>query len=299
MQDVPDIAIVGPGRVGVALGMLAARAGLNVRAVAGRDASAARTAAGRIGAGVRACDPGEAAGSADLVLLTVPDDAIADVCARLAEAGAFRRGAVVAHCSGGLDSSVLAPARNTCGCAIGSMHPLQTFPTADAAVERLPGSYCFIEGDERAAGTLEQLARAIGANPVPIDPPGKALHHTAAVTACNYLVTLLDAAGRLAETAGVDPETYRRALEPLMRTTLDNALSMGPERALTGPIVRGDVDTVRRHLAAIAGLDENTAALYRAAGRCTIDLAVRSGRLDERRANDLRDLLKPETGRNE
>ncbi len=116
------------------------------------------------------------------------------------------------------------------------MHPLQTFPTVQAAIAKLPGSYCFIEGDARACAVLESLAKAIGALPVRIAPETKALYHAGAAVASNYLVTLLDAAAAMVALAmgGSDDAERARALAalaPLVKATMENALQLGPERA--------------------------------------------------------------------
>jgi predicted short-subunit dehydrogenase-like oxidoreductase (DUF2520 family) len=226
-----------------------------------------------------------------LVLLTVPDEAIAAVCGELAAAGALRPGAIVAHCSGALGSDALAAARDRCGCAVGSLHPLQTFPSPDEGVRRFDGTYCFIEGDPPAVETLERFAAAIGGVPVRIAPQAKPLYHAAAVMACNALAALLDAAEALAAAAGIDRETFRAAMAPLVRATVDNVLSTGPAAALTGPVARGDVRTVRGHLAALAGVDAGLDRLYRAAGRRTVALAQRKRTLDEQTARQLLGLL--------
>lgn len=291
----PEISIVGPGKVGTALGVLCARAGWIVSAVGGGRRTSAQAAARVIGNSTRACSAAEAAGAAGLVLITVPDDMIAQVCQELAGAKAFRAGAVVAHCCGAAGSDALEPAR-ACGAHIASFHPLQTFPTVKAAVAKLPGSYCFIEGDDQACEVLESLAGAIGATPMRIQPQAKALYHAAAATACNYLVTLLDAAATmLAQSMGggekANQEQALAALAPLVQATLANVLQLGPERALTGPIARGDVETVRRHVAAIEQNTPRFAALYRQLGAMTIDLAVRKESISEDKAKALKQAM--------
>lgn len=281
MSDRPDISIIGAGKVGTAIGVLAARAGWRVSAMAGRTEERTEKAAASVGADVLICAPVEAACAAQLVLLTVPDDEIEKLCASLAGDGAFRDGAVVAHCSGALTSDVLTSARDQCGCHTGSMHPLQTFPTVEAAVTRLPGAFYFIEGDRAALATLEQLAGDLGGKPVRISPDAKALYHAAAVVACNYLATLLDAALALGEKAGIERETFLPAIEPLVRATVDNVFATSPQDALTGPIARGDVGVIRRHLEAIgADRQDKCAALYRLVGVLTVDLAVKKGTID-------------------
>ncbi len=279
MSGIPDIAIVGPGKVGTALGILALHAGLNVTTVGGRDARKTRQAAMRIGSSVRACNVAQA-GGAGLILITVSDDAIAQVAEELAASEAIRPGDIVAHCSGALPSSVLQPLANL-GCHIASIHPLQTFPTVEAALDKLPGTYFFCEGDARAVAVLMKFVATIGGKPVKMNPKGKALYHAAAVMACNYLVTLMDAAQALVEGAGIKPGPALAALEPLVRSTVDNVFAMGPGKALTGPIVRGDIETVRRHMQAIAAAgNKQMMSLYRSLAAATADLSIRSGRID-------------------
>ena len=294
MDRRPDISIIGPGKVGTAIGILAAKAGYRIVAVAGRTARSARSAAERIGGGVRAVAPAEAASAGGLVLLTVPDEAIQVLCEELAGRGAFAEGAIVAHCCGALGSEVLAAAQSRCGCAVGSMHPLQTFPTVEAAVAKLPGTWCFAEGDDKAVAALVELAGAIGAKAVRMKAAGRALYHASAVMACNYLVALIDAALALAQRAGIDRQTAAKALEPLVRATVDNVAELGPEKALTGPIARGDRGTVERHLKALAECPPELANFYRAAGAWTADLARRKGTIDGATAEALRQLLNPE-----
>lgn len=287
----PSIAIVGTGKVGTAIGVLAARAGYRVTAVADRDRRRAEQAAGRIGAGVPVLTPREAAGRSGLVLLTVPDDAIETSCRELATARAFARGGLVAHCSGALSSECLDPARREIGCHVASFHPLQSFPTVEAAIASLPGSYCFDEGDEAALAALEDLGAAIGAHCVRIDTQHKALYHAAAVMACNYLTGLLDAALTLATTARIERRTAWQALEPLIRATVENISKLGTEAALTGPIARGDRSTVTTHLAALDQSARELSDLYRALGSWTVGVALRRGSIDESTARALLEAL--------
>jgi predicted short-subunit dehydrogenase-like oxidoreductase (DUF2520 family) len=288
----PDISIIGPGKVGTALGVLCARAGWNVVAVGGGRRNSAQAAARAIDNSTRVMSAAEAAGAADLVLITVPDDMIAEVCTQLARAKAFRPQAVVAHCCGALGSEALEPAR-ACGAQTGSIHPLQTFPTVQAAVEKLPGAFCFIEGSPHACEVLESLAKAIGAVPMRIEGQGKALYHAAAAVASNFMVTLLDAAATMIgrALADADRDKAMAALGPLVQATLTNVLQLGPERALTGPIARGDIETVRRHLDAVEQVSPQLAAMYRQLGAMTVDLAVRKGTLSETAAGNLKHIL--------
>ena len=287
----PSIAIIGAGKVGTAIGVLAMRNGYRVAAVADRDRDRAEETARRIGGQVPVLSPQEAASRAELILLTVPDDAIEASCRELVDALAFARGGLVVHCSGARSSRCLASAREALACHVASFHPLQSFPTVEAALASLPGSYCFSEGDEPALAAVEALGVAIGAHCVRIDTEHKALYHAAAVMACNYLTGLMDAALTLAAGAHIERQTAWRALEPLIRATVENISELGPEAALTGPIARGDRRTVTTHLAT---LDENARELvdlYRVLGSWTVGLALRKGSIDEATARELLDAL--------
>jgi len=289
-QKLGDISIIGPGTVGTALGVLAARAGLKVTAIGGRDPRRTQQAARMIRPAATAASMTDAARSGDLILLCVSDDAIEPVFKQLVEEGAFRGGCVIAHCSGALGSELLSPARRL-GCHVGSLHPLATFPNVPRAVEALAGCYCFIEGDALAVTWLSELARRIGAIPLALQGQAKPLYHAAAVMACNYQAALIDAALELMKQAGIEPEHALRALAPLARSTMDNILSLGPQQALTGPIARGDLSTVAAHLRAMRRLPR-LRALYCQAGQWTIQLARRKGTLSARRAGELERLLR-------
>jgi predicted short-subunit dehydrogenase-like oxidoreductase (DUF2520 family) len=284
----PSIAIIGAGKVGTALGALAVRAGYQVAAIADLDGHRADRAAIRIGVEIPVLAPRQAAGRADLVLLAVPDDAIEASCHELVSTRALARGSLVAHCSGALSSESLAPARQQLDCHVASFHPLQSFPTVEAALENLPGSYCFGEGDELALAALETLGAAIGARCVRIATEHKPLYHAAAVIACNYLAALLDAALHLAASARIERRISWEALGPLIRATVENVSKLGTEGALTGPIARGDRRTITTHLAALKEGAPELSDLYRALGSWTVDLALRKGSIE---ATDARALL--------
>jgi len=291
MSKLPTLAIIGPGRVGTSIGILAARAGYGVVAVGGRCRDSTVTAARRIGKDVRACDMADAAKSAKMILLCLPDDAIETVCKELAQQNKFTKGAVVAHSSGVLSSNILSAARDCCQCSVASMHPLQTFPTVDAAIKKMSGTYCFYEGDERAIPVIERFAKNIGLKPVRIASADKGLYHTAAVMACNYFIALMDSAIVLAEKAGIDRVTAWSALKPLVTTTLNNITEMGTIRSLTGPIARADVESVRRHLQQLALMQSHLDSIYRTMGLYTVEIAIRKGSITVPKAKEIKDLL--------
>jgi predicted short-subunit dehydrogenase-like oxidoreductase (DUF2520 family) len=202
----------------------------------------------------------------------VPDDAITALAADLAAEGAVRADHTVLHLSGLLDREALAPLSPT-GAALGSFHPLQTIADPASAPLRLAGAYAGLEGDPRAIEVGEQLARALRMVPVRLSAGGKAAYHAGAAMVANYTVALFAVAERLAEEAGVPPETAARMYLPLLRGTAAN-LESPPATALTGPVRRGDVHTIRAHLAVLRGAD---AHLYRLLGLEALRLARQAG----------------------
>jgi len=291
MNKLPALAIIGPGKVGTSIGILAARAGYPVAAVGGRHKERTIEAARQIGKNVCACDIAGAAKSAQMVLLCLPDDIIEKVCSELAQKNKFIKGAVVVHCSGALSSDILSAARECCRCSVASMHPLQTFPTVDAALKMMNGTYCFYEGDECAIPLIERFAKDIGLRPIQISSTSKTIYHAAAVMACNYFVALMDSAIVFAEKAGIDRTIAWSALEPLVATTLNNITEMGTINSLTGPIARGDVKTIRKKKKKLALTPGHLASVYRTMGLCTVEIAVRKGTITATKAAQIRELL--------
>jgi predicted short-subunit dehydrogenase-like oxidoreductase (DUF2520 family) len=241
-------------------------------AVAGRKADAPSTVAvaGRLGAtAVAVADAGR---SADLVLVATPDAAIADAACALAPG--LRPGALVVHLSGACPLEELDKlAAERPDVALGALHPLQSLPSVEVGVDRLPGSWCAIEGPP----AVERLALTLGLRPFRVEAGQRARYHAAATIASNHLVALLAQARRVADAAGVPAG----ALLPLVRASIDNVDALGAAGALTGPVARGDVDTVARHLDA---LPDDERAAYRA-------LATEALRLSGRDDATLRALL--------
>jgi len=194
-------------------------------------------------------------GESRRILIAVADDAIPAVASKLAAGGL--RDAVVLHTSGAAGPDALRALRDT-GNAVGVLHPLQTVPTAERGIQSLPGATYAFAGDLAAVEWARALITRLGGKELAIDPQRWHHYHAAAVMACNYQVTLT-----------------------ILRATTENILASGPERALTGPIVRGDVGTIRRHLAALETAFPETRRLYVAAGQRTIPVAKRAGLPDD------------------
>lgn len=265
--------LVGAGHVGRALGRLFAASGIfAVQDVLTRSLDTAHEALAFIGAGSACATLGQMR-PAQVWMLAVGDDAIVPACEGLAHSGHLQ-GAVVFHCSGAKVSGELQAAREA-GAHVASVHPIRSFADPAAVAESFGGTFCGIEGDQQALALLEPAFAAIGARTVRIDPAAKTVYHAAAVFASNYLVTVLDAALRAYQAAGVPPEVARELARPLASETLANVFRLGPEAALSGPVARGDFATVARQQEAVARWDPATGRLYEALVAPTAELARR------------------------
>lgn len=285
-----SFAIVGCGRVGKALGKFLVDAGYDAVGVASKSLSSSKEAAELLKTDRYSDAPWEITPTADVVLITTPDDAIADTCCGIAENRGFKTGAVVLHCSGALSSTILAPARN-CGAFTGSMHPLQSFASDTFTRNPFDGIIMAVEGNSRALLIASQMAADLGAVCLTIKTEGKTLYHAAAVAASNYLVTLMSMAFRLLAEAGISGPSAFDALKPLLDGTLANIKAIGIPQALTGPIARGDVETVKNHLSEIASRTPELMELFKTLSLYTIDIARAKGSLSETNAGLLKDVL--------
>jgi predicted short-subunit dehydrogenase-like oxidoreductase (DUF2520 family) len=211
---------------------------------------------------------------ADLLWLMVRDDAVAEVAAQIPP------GPIVLHASGALDVEVLRPHRPA-----GSLHLLQSFPGPEVATPPMKGVRAAIAGDPEAVEAATALAQSLGAIPVHVQGDRR-LYHAAAVLAGNFATTLLAGSGRVLEESGVDAKTAREMLLPLALASLQQAVE-DPASALTGPLPRGDVGTVRGHLDALQEGHPEMADLYRQMGTMTVDLLSRSGHVSPEVAKEL------------
>ncbi len=265
--------LIGAGHVGRVLGRLFAGVeGIAIQDVLTRSMDSAREAVGFIGAGT-AVDSYAALRRADVTMLAVSDDQIVPACAALVAEGR-QAGAIVFHCSGALASNLLLAAHQA-GASVASVHPIRSFADPRQVVASFDGTYCGVEGDALALAFLSPVLTTIGARPVPIDAAAKTLYHAAAVFASNYLVTVLDAALRAYQAAGIPEAVARELAGPLVTETVANVLRLGAAPALSGPVARGDMATVARQQQAVAHWDGATGALYEALVAPTVALAAR------------------------
>lgn len=287
------MAIAGAGRMGQALARLLVERGESIAAIASRTPEHAAQAAVFIGGGAVPVSYREVPRFAAQVLIAVPDDAITPVAAALATAG-MRHG-VALHTSGAYGADVLAELANA-GVSCGALHPLQTVASPAAGVDVLPGVAFAIDGAPAAVTWAEHLVAVLGGLALRIPAAARPLYHAAAVMASNYPIALVAAAVMLMREAGVEEATALQALEGLTRASVENAFRLGPVEALTGPIARGDAQTVRGHLAALVVAPAAVENLYRTAGLVTLGIARRRG-LTEEQAGAIDDLLRKGTQR--
>lgn len=295
------LSIVGSGVLGTALGTILRQRGAPVEMVAGRDPGRVAQAAYRIGCSA-ATSVEEAAQAARWVLIAVPDDVVPQVAARIATAWRDQLpelGAVV-HTSGALGVHAL---DSLVGLDVGTgvCHPLQSMMNVDAALEWLPRSCFGISGQGRGRDVARNIATHISGSFVQVDDKLRPLYHAGACVASNYLTVLLEAAASmLVEGAGLTWDEALQALTPLVDGTLHNVRRWGARAALTGPVARGDVGTVVRHLEAMTRREvpARWLRLYRTLGEAALDIAAERG-LDPALAEAVRGALRLTCGAGE
>ena len=280
------IGVVGAGRVGAVLSAALRAAGHEIVAAAG-ESTASRTRIETLLPGVPAMKPTDVARRSDLLLLTVPDDMLENVVVSLVGAGVIREGQYVVHTSGRHGLAALDAAAGV-GARIIAMHPAMTFTGTEVDLDRLHGTVFGITAGEADRAFAEALVGGLGGVPMFVGEDKRTLYHAGLAHGANHLVTLVAQAMELLAASGADDPAA--TLRPLLTAALDNALVSG-DAALTGPIVRGDVNTVRAHLRDIGETAPATIPSYVAMAKATADRAVLDGRLLPIRAGKIVRLL--------
>ncbi|MFC1860497.1 Rossmann-like and DUF2520 domain-containing protein [Chloroflexota bacterium] len=277
---------IGAGTVGTALAVRLSSKGYPVISVSSRS----QTYAGKLAEAVSGChaysNNQDVADTAELICITTPDDAIASVASEIR----WHKGQSVVHCSGALSTDILEPARKL-GARVGAFHPLQTFASVREAIENIPGSTFAVEAKEPLLSTLKEMATALDGNWIELKASDKMAYHAAAVIACNYLVTLVKLATDLWQSFNVSPSEATQALLPLIRGTLHNIDTVGIPQCLTGPIARGDVETIKKHIDTLQRVAPALLPAYQELGRQTIPIALAKGKINQRQAEELKTIL--------
>ena len=281
--------LVGPGNVGISLGAAWVRRGHRCVGVEGGNPRSRSRAAALLDAPGASRRKGADPPEFDLLLLAVPDGAIASA-ARSWSARCPWKGRVVLHTSGALGSSILEPLRRR-GASAASLHPLISLPRPALDRAAFVGIYFGIEGDRKASRLARRLGRDAGGRTLEIGAAGKPLYHLGACLSSGYLLALIDAAVTRIPAGPADRAHLRKAMLALSESTLRSARERGLERALTGPILRGDVGTLRIHLRALRGSPPEWRSLHRALAFHLLEVAVRARRLPRAHAARIRSLL--------
>ncbi len=281
-----DVGVVGAGRVGTALAVALSRAGHRVTGASAVSA-ASRRRVDRYLPGTPVMEPADVIGAADLVLLTVPDDALGALVRGLAATGAPLAGRLLAHASGRHGVAVLEPATRM-GALPLALHPVMTFTGRPDDVDRIAGISFGVTAPPQLRPAAEVLVLEMGGEPVFIAEEDRGLYHAALAGAANHLVTLVVQAADLLKRAGVAQPA--RMLGPLLSAALDNALRLD-DAALTGPVARADADTVASHLDALRAAAPEALGAYLAMARLTATRALAAGTLTAADAQRLLDVL--------
>lgn len=254
--------IAGPGRAGGAVALAAQRSDHEIVGVLSRSGTA------KFGPPL---DWDAPMPDADLLLISVSDNSVVDVAASLADHSASF--AVAAHLSGFLPVTALHVLSER-GVAVGGIHPLQTLPDPERGAKALAGSFAGVGGDRLAIDTLTHFATSLGMEPFPLDDDQRPAYHAAAAAASNFVITSLAVAGDLFVSAGVD----QRVARPLVERAIANLYESDAGAALTGPIARGDIETVIGHLTAAHQVSDDVGTQFRLFAEAT---AIRAGRSGE------------------
>ena len=280
------IGFIGVGKVGTAFGVRLAEGGFPVRGamdiLPGESTRFARSVSG-----CRVYQTAQSlADDMDFVFITTPDDIIGQVAAQVR----WHSGQTVIHCSGANSTVVLEPARKA-GCHVGCMHPCNTFASIQQSLENLIGSTFTLEAEEPVLSDLKSFVAVLKGRWMMLHGEDKALYHASICIACNYLYTLVGIATDLWKNFDIPQADAVQACMPILTGTLNNIEKVGFPGCLTGPIARGDVGTIRKHLDALQKADPALVPLYKSLGLATIPMGTAKGTLSQEKAAELRAIL--------
>lgn len=284
-----QLGFIGAGKVGTALGIYLQKKGFNISGYYSRSKDSCIQSAARTSSNYFS-NLKQLAAVSDIIFITTSDDQIESVVKQLSEDCFLRPGQLIVHTSGTLSSAILNPVK-AFDCFIYSMHPLQAFADVDKAVSDLSNTYFCIEGDEEKISILEDIIATCNNAYFIAKPEQKILYHASACMLSNYLVTLIHNSLKLMESVQPDNSTALKAMLPLVNSTIQNVLELGTKDALTGPIVRGDIDTVKKQLEAISASSKDQLALYSCMAKETLKLATLSNLKDSSSADKLKVLI--------
>jgi predicted short-subunit dehydrogenase-like oxidoreductase (DUF2520 family) len=284
----PDepIGFIGAGRTANTLALAMHKAGYKIISIASQSYESAASLA----LNIPGCSPKTSSlhvvETCKIVIMTVPDDSIKSVSAKLP----WQKGQGVIHCSGVLSLKPLESAEKK-GAMIGSLHPYQTFPKGLDATASLPGSVFAIEGSEELKTWLGKLVKDLGCKAITISPKDRPLYHTAAVMGCGLLTTLIETTYGLWEIMGFSEKETKQAVLSLAKGTLRGMEQQESGLVATGPITRGDVNTLKKHMEALAENMPEALPLYQQLGLRMVTLTLNKGSISDKQATDMEIVL--------
>jgi predicted short-subunit dehydrogenase-like oxidoreductase (DUF2520 family) len=283
------VAILGLGKVGTAIGFLLKSSGYRIVSIASRSASSLSRGITYTG-GKPYKNFSDAAAQAECILITTSDDAIASVCEKISSKGSINPGKKVIHMSGAGGLNLLESAHNA-GANIACIHPLQSFADVEGAIKNIPGSTFGITAEEKIKEWSVQMVRHLGGIPFFVSDVDKPLYHIAACIASNYLTTLMHMVQEIYQSLGLNHEDAVRAFWPLVKGTMSNIETKGTIQALTGPVSRGDIGTIKKHIHALRNKMPSFLEAYSILGILTADLGLEKKTLSPRNAELIKKIL--------
>lgn len=286
------VLIIGGGRAGTSMGYLLKSNDFKIIGIYNKHFNSAVEAARLIGEGVPLTENKleRTLIKAELIMITTPDDQISKIASEITDYN-LRKPVYLMHMSGLLSSNILNKGGKS-GIYKFSLHPLQSIANFKEGIKLLPDSYFTLEGDNKGKKCGKNLVESLNLNYGLIESEYKPLYHIAAVIASNYFITLLNSSFNLLGEAGIDNEKIRQGILSLVQGTLNNIKEMGTESALTGPVVRGDLNTIKKHLRALENFESEYIELYKTLGRFTVDMVINNVSLkDYSRREELKSIL--------
>ncbi len=285
-----SFSLIGAGKVGTTLGKALSEAGYIIKCLSCATLQEAEESYHIIGRGEPSINNIHTAQNGEILFISVPDDRITNVVQELNTSDILWQEKTVFHCSGLLPSEVLKPLR-TKGASTASFHPVQSISNKHAASGIFQNTYFGLEGEEQAVTTGREIVRDLGGRSIQIRPEDKPIFHAAFSITSNFLVVLLDSAVSLLKTSGLSEEKAVQILRPLLDGTLKNINEENILRsALTGPVIRGDGQTVKAHLGALKNFP-SVEAIYKELAKRALEMAEEEKTLTAQKIKELYRIL--------
>ena len=289
-MDKMKISVIGAGKVGTVLGCLISRSGFSFCGLYSKNKNSSEKAIKYIGKGKVFSSIADLVRKSGVIVIAVDDSEVKNVAGEIVEESRLRKiklvGKVCVHTSGALSSSILLPLSKA-GCSVASLHPLQAIASVDSGIALIKDSYFCIEGERNAVAIAQRIVKKIGGTSFQIEPAHKHAYHLAACFLSNYIVSLSDMIIEKLLPPTRSKNEWLKIFAPLIRGTAENLKAKGIPDALTGPISRGDSQTIQRHFEALKDLDPDLRKLHRILAQRAVEIAIRQGHLSKEKKNML------------